>query len=67
MTSQRSFERWVSARLVRGITTGIENTNYFVDTDGEGYVLTVFEHLTFDQLPFTSSSFGASGAWRGER
>lgn len=39
-------------RSVRGITSGIENTNYFVDTDREGYVLTIFERLTFEQLPF---------------
>jgi homoserine kinase type II len=39
-------------RSVRGITGGIENTNYFVDTDREGYVLTIFERLTFEQLPF---------------
>jgi homoserine kinase type II len=37
---------------VRGITTGIENTNYFVDTDTGKYVLTLFERLTFQQLPF---------------
>lgn len=39
-------------RSVRGITTGIENTNYFVNTDAEKYVLTLFERLTFEQLPF---------------
>ena len=39
-------------RSVRGITTGIENTNYFVDTDTGKYVLTLFERLTFEQLPF---------------
>jgi|GEM_PF-2436581 len=39
-------------RSLRGITGGIENTNYFVDTDGEAYVLTLFERLTFGQLPF---------------
>jgi homoserine kinase type II len=33
-------------------TGGIENTNYFVDTDRGEYVLTLFERLTFEQLPF---------------
>ena len=31
---------------------GIENTNYFADTDSGHYVLTLFERLTFEQLPF---------------
>lgn len=40
-----------------GIRAGIENTNYFTDTrtaDGDTgrYVLTVFERLSFEQLPF---------------
>ena len=34
---------------VRGITTGIENTNYFVDTQAGNYVLTLFERLTSEQ------------------
>jgi homoserine kinase type II len=31
---------------------GIENTNYFADTHNGHYVLTLFERLTFEQLPF---------------
>ena len=37
---------------LRGITAGIENTNYFLSTTGAEYVLTLFEVLTFEQLPF---------------
>ncbi|BCH21663.1 homoserine kinase [Mesorhizobium sp. L-8-10] len=39
-------------RSVRGITSGIENTNYFVDTDTGAYVLTLFERLMSGQLPY---------------
>ena len=31
---------------------GIENTNYFTDLDSGSYVLTLFERLSFAQLPF---------------
>ncbi|MDB5963599.1 MAG: homoserine kinase [Polaromonas sp.] len=37
---------------LKGAAGGIENTNYFVDTDRGAYVLTLFERLTFEQLPF---------------
>jgi homoserine kinase type II len=42
---------------LRGIQAGIENSNFFVDTlDERGttrhWVLTLFERLTFEQLPF---------------
>lgn len=39
-------------RALEPIAAGIENTNYFVDTDEGRWVLTVFERLGFEQLPF---------------
>jgi homoserine kinase type II len=39
-------------RELRGIHGGIENTNYFLTTDRGEYVLTLFERLTAEQLPF---------------
>lgn len=43
---------------LQSIASGVENTNYFVatrrsdDSEGGRYVLTLFERLTFEQLPF---------------
>lgn len=37
---------------MQGITSGIENTNYFITTSSGQYVLTLFERLSFEQLPF---------------
>jgi homoserine kinase type II len=37
---------------LEGIASGIENTNFFLTTDRGRYVLTLFERLTFKQLPF---------------
>jgi homoserine kinase type II len=34
------------------VKAGIENTNYFVDTTAGRWVLTLFERLSFEQLPF---------------
>lgn len=37
---------------LEGCSGGIENTNYFATTDRGAYVLTLFERLNFEQLPF---------------
>jgi len=35
-----------------GISDGIENTNYFVDTTGGRFVLTIFEHHSFEEMQY---------------
>jgi len=37
---------------LRGIKAGIENSNFFLSTERGEFVLTVFERLSFEQLPF---------------
>lgn len=55
---QPALEAWLAGhavgRLQRhvGIAAGVQNTNYFVDTDGGRYVLTLFEHADTSALPF---------------
>ena len=39
-------------QTIEGCAGGIENTNYFVTTDLAPWVLTLFERLTAEQLPF---------------
>ncbi len=41
-----------SLESFEGISAGIENTNYFVNTTGGQFVLTIFEHHTFEELPY---------------
>ncbi len=39
-------------RHMEGCSGGIENTNFFISTDQGEYVLTLFERLSAEQLPF---------------
>jgi homoserine kinase type II len=39
-------------RQARGIPQGIENTNYFVDTDQGAFVLTLIERIPLQDVPF---------------
>ncbi len=60
--SQDEIELWLqeydlgSVTDFRGIASGIENSNFFLTTNRDGvshaFVLTIFERLTFGQLPF---------------
>jgi homoserine kinase type II len=40
------------ALALQGIASGIENSNFFLTTERGEYVLTIFENLDFEQLPF---------------
>src|SRR5260370_39011722 len=37
---------------LEGIAQGVENTNYFLTTTTGEYVLTLFEHIPRDDIPF---------------
>ena len=41
-----------NALSIKGIASGIENSNFFINTDAGEFVLTIFENLSFEQLPF---------------
>ncbi|HYF59351.1 MAG TPA: homoserine kinase [Burkholderiaceae bacterium] len=53
-----ALEPWLSRRPVgalrglQGIAEGVENSNFFVDTDAGRWVLTLFERLPPERLPF---------------
>jgi homoserine kinase type II len=40
------------AHSIKGISSGIENSNFFITTDSGEFVLTIFENLNIEQLPF---------------
>jgi homoserine kinase type II len=40
------------ALALKGIASGIENSNFFLTTERGEFVLTIFENLNFEQLPF---------------
>jgi homoserine kinase type II len=53
-TAQNLLDTLQLGQLVelKGIQGGIENTNYFLTSDQGEYVLTLFERLSHEQLPF---------------
>lgn len=53
-TAQSLFGQLGLGQVVdlKGCSGGIENTNYFVDSESGRWVLTLFERLTHEQLPF---------------
>ena len=57
IVSRQELTDWIARYAIgelvdmQGITTGIENTNYFVDTTVGRYVLTLYERLPIEDLP----------------
>ena len=55
---REQLESWLArydlGRLIdfEGIASGVENSNFFVDTERGRYVLTLFERLAGEQVPF---------------
>lgn len=56
--TQTELQQWLEGRdcgellSFKGIESGIENTNYFVNTSKGRFVLTLFEKLKAEDLPF---------------
>lgn len=48
------LERYVLGKCVelRPIATGVTNTNYYLDTEGGSYVLTLYEHHSDDEIDY---------------
>lgn len=52
------LDQWIKqfplgkALALKGIASGIENSNFFLTTERGEFVLTIFENLDFEQLPF---------------
>jgi len=41
-----------TCKSFEGIAAGIENSNFFIDTDSRRYVLTIFERMNANELPY---------------
>ncbi|MBA3477045.1 MAG: homoserine kinase [Lautropia sp.] len=58
VVAQDQIASWVAGydvgplRRIQGIPQGVENTNYFVDTDRGAYVLTLIERIPVQEVPF---------------